>query len=128
MSSSIARTAPARMSVLARLRDGLVFAGRVDQVSAAVDADPRAPHEHRVADGRAPFGAVGDVRGGLAFVDDQRQVLAGEGHAGRRGGPWRQSTTSTRPSGVADERALAVAHRRVGVPVEGERRRASRSA
>src|ERR1035438_9720810 len=60
-------------------RHGLVFAGRVDQIALLVDADPGAPHEDRVAHGRAPFGGVGDVRAGLAFAYDQRQGLAGAG-------------------------------------------------
>ena len=57
----------------------LVPAGGVDQVAAAVDADARAPYEDRVADGRAPFGPVCEIGVGPPFVDDQRQVLAGEG-------------------------------------------------
>ena len=81
MSSSIARTAPARMSASARLCDGLVVRRRRRSgCRACRRRPPSATRESRCRRSRPIRRVVRDVRGGPAVVDDQRQVLAREGH------------------------------------------------
>ena len=83
MSSSIARTQPARRRISASVCDVETGTGRVHEVAVRVDADAGSPHVDLVPDRAAPQPAVrvGEPGHDRAAVDDQAEVLAHRGHA-----------------------------------------------
>ena len=99
---------------------GLAVSGGVDQVAVGVDADARAPHTDRVADGHPPGRPVGEIRIRLAALNDQGQVLARKVHSRRHLAAPRPRQDVDPPIGVADERGHPRSHRRIGGPADRE--------